>query len=317
MGPMKTIHVIDSHTAGEPTRVVMSGFPDLGQGSLAQRRETFRDSYDHWRSAIACEPRGSDTMVGALLLEPTDPRCCAGVIFFNNVGYLGMCGHGTIGLTRTLAHVGRIQPGEHLIETPVGVVGVTLHADGKVSIDNVESYRFVANAEVDVPDIGKVKGDIAWGGNWFFITKQTPAPLDIAHRNALSNYTIAVQQALEANGIRGENGGVIDHVEISGDAPDGSGARNFVMCPGGAYDRSPCGTGTSAKIACLAADNELGEGERWIQQGILGSAFEGSYRKGERGVMPTIIGQAWITGTAQILIEESDPLAWGIGGARP
>ncbi|MNV02362.1 4-hydroxyproline epimerase [compost metagenome] len=317
MGPMKTIHVIDSHTAGEPTRVVMSGFPDLGQGSLAQRRDSFRDRYDHWRSAIACEPRGSDTMVGALLLEPTDPRCCAGVIFFNNVGYLGMCGHGTIGLTRTLAHVGRIQPGEHLIETPVGVVGVTLHADGKVSIDNVESYRFVANAEVDVPDIGKVKGDIAWGGNWFFITKQTPAPLDIAHRNVLSNYTIAVQQALEINGIRGENGGVIDHVEISGDAPDGSGARNFVMCPGGAYDRSPCGTGTSAKIACLAADGELAEGERWVQQGILGSAFEGSYRKGERGVMPTIIGQAWITGTAQILIEESDPLAWGIGGARP
>lgn len=317
MGPMKTIHVIDSHTAGEPTRVVMSGFPDLGQGSLAQRRESFRDRYDHWRSAIACEPRGSDTMVGALLLEPTDPRCCAGVIFFNNVGYLGMCGHGTIGLTRTLAHVGRIQPGEHLIETPVGVVGVTLHADGKVSIDNVESYRFVANAEVDVPDIGKVKGDIAWGGNWFFITKQTPAPLDIAHRNALSNYTIAVQQALETNGIRGENGGVIDHVEISGDAPDGSVARNFVMCPGGAYDRSPCGTGTSAKIACLAADGELAEGERWVQQGILGSAFEGSYRKGKRGVMPTIIGQAWITGTAQILIEETDPLAWGIGGARP
>ncbi len=317
MSPMKTIHVIDSHTAGEPTRVVMSGFPDLGQGSLAQRRETFRDRYDHWRSAIACEPRGSDTMVGALLLEPTDPRCCAGVIFFNNVGYLGMCGHGTIGLTRTLAHVGRIQPGEHLIETPVGVVGVTLHADGKVSIDNVESYRFAAHAEVDVPGIGKVKGDIAWGGNWFFITKQTPAPLDIAHRNELSNYTIAVQQALEVSGIRGENGGVIDHVEISGDAPDGSGARNFVMCPGGAYDRSPCGTGTSAKIACLAADGELAEGERWVQQGILGSAFEGRYRKGARGVMPTIIGQAWITGTAQILIEESDPLAWGIGGARP
>ncbi|WP_449468299.1 proline racemase family protein [Stenotrophomonas humi] len=314
---MKTIHVIDSHTAGEPTRVVMSGFPDLGQGSLAQRREIFRGRYDHWRSGIACEPRGSDTMVGALLLEPTDPRCCAGVIFFNNVGYLGMCGHGTIGLTRTLAHVGRIQPGEHLIETPVGVVGVTLHVDGKVSIDNVESYRFVADAEVEVPGIGKVKGDIAWGGNWFFITKQTPAPLDIAHRDALSNYTIAVQKALEANGIRGEDGGVIDHVEISGDAPDGSGARNFVMCPGGAYDRSPCGTGTSAKIACLAADGELAEGERWVQQGILGSAFEGSYRNGARGVMPTIIGQAWITGTAQILIEESDPLAWGIGGVRP
>ncbi|MCD9085238.1 proline racemase family protein [Stenotrophomonas sp. SY1] len=314
---MQTIHVIDSHTAGEPTRVVMSGFPDLGNGSLAQRREAFRATYDHWRSAIACEPRGSDTMVGALLQPPTDPRCCAAVIFFNNVGYLGMCGHGTIGLTRTLAHVGSIQPGEHLIETPVGVVGVTLHDDGRVSIDNVESYRYRADAEVEVPGYGTITGDIAWGGNWFFITPQTPRALDIGHRNELSSYTIAIQQALEAAGIRGEDGGVIDHVEISGDAPDGSGARNFVMCPGGAYDRSPCGTGTSAKIACLAADAELAEGERWVQQGILGSAFEGSYRNGGRGVMPTITGQAWITGTSQILIEDSDPLAWGIGGTRP
>lgn len=314
---MQTIHVIDSHTAGEPTRVVLSGFPDLGEGSLAERRERFGDRYDHWRSAIACEPRGSDTMVGALLQVPTDPRCCAAVIFFNNVGYLGMCGHGTIGLTRTLAHLGRIAPGAHLIETPVGVVGVTLHEDRRVSIDNVESYRYRTDADVDVPGYGVITGDIAWGGNWFFITAQTPRPLDIAHREELSRYTIAIQQALEAAGIRGEDGGVIDHVEISGDAPEGSGARNFVMCPGGAYDRSPCGTGTSAKIACLAADAELAEGERWVQQGILGSAFEGRYRKGGRGVMPTITGQAWITGTSQILIEQDDPLAWGIGGARP
>lgn len=314
---MRTIQIIDSHTAGEPTRVVMSGFPDLPGSSLAQRRESFRSSYDHWRSAIACEPRGSDTMVGALLLEPTDPRCCAGVIFFNNVGYLGMCGHGTIGLARTLAHVGRIQPGDHLIETPVGQVGVTLHADGRVSIGNVESYRYRAEVSVAVPGHGTITGDIAWGGNWFFITEQTPAPLDIGHRTELSLYTIAVQQALLAAGIRGEGEGVIDHVEISGTAPDGSGARNFVMCPGGAYDRSPCGTGTSAKIACLAADGELDEGQLWVQQGILGSVFEGSYRKSRRGVMPTITGQAWITGTSQLLIEQDDPLAWGIGGGNP
>lgn len=295
----------------------MSGFPEVGEGSLAERRDIFRERYDHWRSAIACEPRGSDTMVGALLQQPTDSRCCAGVIFFNNVGYLGMCGHGTIGLTRTLAHVGHIQPGEHLIETPVGVVGVTLHHDGTVSIDNVESYRCKADVELVVPGIGVVVGDIAWGGNWFFITTQSPRPLDIIHRNALSNYTIAIQQALEAAGIRGEDGGLIDHVEISGEAADGSGPRNFVMCPGGAYDRSPCGTGTSAKIACLAADGKLAEGELWQQQGILGSVFTGRYRRGQRGVMPTITGQAWITGTSQVLIEETDPLAWGIGGTRP
>lgn len=314
---MKSIHVIDSHTAGEPTRVVMSGFPELVGESLAQRRAYFRDCFDHWRSAIACEPRGSDTMVGALLLPPTDPRCCAGVIFFNNVGYLGMCGHGTIGLVRTLAHVGRIQPGEHLLETPVGVIGVTLHADGRVSLENVESYRFKAAVSVDVPGWGTVTGDIAWGGNWFFIIEQSPYLLDVSHAAELGSYTIAIQRALLANGICGEGGAVIDHVEISGQAPDGTGARNFVMCPGGAYDRSPCGTGTSAKIACLAADGKLGEGEQWLQQGILGSAFEGRYRNGARGVIPTITGQAWITAEAQLLMEPGDPLAWGITGAQP
>lgn len=312
---MDKIPVIDSHTAGEPTRVVLSGFPDLGDGPLAERRARFGASFDHWRSAIACEPRGSDTMVGALLQAPVDPRCCAGVIFFNNVGYLGMCGHGTIGVARTLAYLGRIGPGQHLIETPVGVVGVDLHEDGRVTIDNVESYRAAAGVEVDVPGYGKVAGDVAWGGNWFFITGQAPAPLDYAHREQLSGYTVAVQRALDAAGITGDDGGVIDHVEISSEAPDGSGqSRNFVMCPGGAYDRSPCGTGTSAKLACLAADGLLAEGEAWVQQGILGSVFEGSYRKGGRGVLPRITGQAWITGRAEILVEADDPFAWGIRG---
>ncbi len=310
---MQTLHVIDSHTAGEPTRVVLSGFPDLGGGSLAERRERFRERHDHWRSAIACEPRGSDTMVGALLLPPADPRCCAGVIFFNNVGYLGMCGHGTIGLTRTLAHLGRIGPGEHLVETPVGVVGVRLHADGRVSIDNVESYRAATGVVVEVPGHGTVVGDVAWGGNWFFITGQSPVPLDFAHVPALTAYTLAVQRAIDAAGIRGDGDGVIDHVEVNGQAPDGSGqARNFVMCPGGAYDRSPCGTGTSAKLACLAADGKLAEGAVWVQQGILGSAFEGVYCRSGRGVLPRITGQAWITGRAELLIEADDPFAWGI-----
>ncbi|MCD9005899.1 proline racemase family protein [Luteimonas sp. XNQY3] len=312
---MHRLTVIDSHTAGEPTRVVLDGFPDLGGGSLAQRRERFREDFDPWRSAIACEPRGSDTMVGALLQAPVDPACAAGVIFFNNVGYLGMCGHGMIGMTRTLAHLGRIVPGEHLIETPVGVVGVELHADGRVSIDNVESHRARTGVAVEVPDYGTVVGDVAWGGNWFFITSQSPVPLSLAHEPALTAYTKAIQRAIDAAGIGGDDGGVIDHIEINGAAPDGAGqARNFVLCPGGAYDRSPCGTGTSAKLACLAADGMLGEGERWVQQGILGSAFEGTYRKGDRGVLPRITGQAWLTGSAEILLEPDDPFVWGIRG---
>jgi len=315
---MQTIHVVDSHTAGEPTRVVVSGFPDLGGGSLAQRREAFREGYDHWRSAIACEPRGSEWMVGALLVEPVDPRCCTGVIFFNNVGYLGMCGHGTIGVARTLAHLGRIAPGRHLMETPVGVVGVQLRDDGSVTIDNIESYRVAQDVAVEVPGYGRVVGDVAWGGNWFFITPQAPAPLALEHEKELSLYTIAIQQALAVAGITGEGGGPIDHVEISGCSPDDPlTARNFVMCPGGAYDRSPCGTGTSAKLACLAADGKLAEGERWIQQGILGSSFEGYYLNGPRGILPVITGRAWVTGSAEILIDPDDQFAWGIGGTWP
>ncbi|HBK47543.1 MAG TPA: hydroxyproline-2-epimerase [Xanthomonadaceae bacterium] len=312
---MHTIDVIDSHTAGEPTRVVVAGFPDLGDGDLAQSRERFRREFDHWRSAIACEPRGSDTMVGALLLPARDPAACTGVIFFNNVGYLGMCGHGTIGVVRTLRELGRIGPGRHAIETPVGTVGVDLQADGRVSVDNVESYRHARDVAVQVPGHGEVRGDIAWGGNWFYITEQAPYPLDLAHQRELTAYTEAIRQALEAAGISGAGGGEIDHIEVNGPAPDGSGqSRNFVLCPGLAYDRSPCGTGTSAKLACLAADGELAEGARWVQQGILGSVFEGSYRRGERGILPRITGTAHITARAQLLLDPADPFAWGIRG---
>lgn len=312
---MQTIGVIDSHTAGEPTRVVVSGFPDLGGGDLACCRERFRAEFDHWRSAVACEPRGSDTMVGALLLPARDPAARTGVIFFNNVGYLGMCGHGTIGVVRTLAELGRIGIGRHRIETPVGTVGVELAADGRVSVDNVESYRHARDVEVQVPGHGTVRGDVAWGGNWFYITEQAPCELALANQRELGAYTEAIRQALEAAGIAGEGGAEIDHIEVNGPAPDGSGqARNFVLCPGLAYDRSPCGTGTSAKLACLAADGKLGEGETWVQQGILGSAFEASYRQGSRGILPRITGTAHVTAHSQLSIDPADPFAWGIRG---
>ena len=318
---MHKIDVIDSHTGGEPTRVVIAGFPDLGSGPLAERRERFRREFDHWRSAIACEPRGSDTMVGALLLPPVEKNACAGVIFFNNVGYLGMCGHGSIGVIRTLAHLGRIAPGLHTLETPVGTVGVELHADGRVSIDNVESYRHAANVRVDVPGFGSATGDVAWGGNWFFITKDTPVPLDFAHVRELTAYTENLRLALEANRITGADGAEIDHIEINAASPSPDvDARNFVLCPGLAYDRSPCGTGTSAKIACLAADGKLAPGAAWRQESILGSVFEGRYSAGARGVRPRITGSAHVTAQSTLFIDPVDPFAWGVGadtnGAR-
>jgi proline racemase len=311
---MQTIHVIDSHTGGEPTRVVLDGFPDLGDGPLVVRRKRLSERFDRWRSAVACEPRGSETMVGALLVEPTDPGCCAGAIFFNNVGTLGMCGHGTIGVVRTLAYLGRIAAGEHRLETPVGVVGVILHEDLRVTIGNVESWRHAADVAVEVPGYGSVRGDIAWGGNWFFLTDDAPVPVEFKHIRALTAYTVAIRGALEAQAITGADDALIDHVEVNVRLADGGvDARNFVLCPGLAYDRSPCGTGTSAKIACLAAEGELAPGETWRQMGILGSRFDASYAPSTRGVLPRITGIAHITGEAKLILGRDDPFAWGIG----
>ncbi len=308
---MKRIQVIDSHTGGEPTRLVVSGFPDLGSGSMAERKRRLASEHDDWRAAAVLEPRGSDVLVGALLCEPVDPDACAGVIFFNNTGYLGMCGHGTIGLVVSLAHMGRIGPGVHRIETPVGTVEATLHEDHSVSVRNVPSYRYRQNVELQVPGYGLVCGDIAWGGNWFFLMAEHGQRIAGDNVEALTAYTYAVQKALEDQGIRGEDGGLIDHIELFSD-DDKADSRNFVLCPGKAYDRSPCGTGTSAKLACLAADGKLQPGEIWRQASVIGSLFEGSYQWQGDKVIPTIRGRAHISAEATLLLEQDDPFAWGI-----
>ncbi|HZM48341.1 MAG TPA: proline racemase family protein, partial [Burkholderiales bacterium] len=271
---MQRLTIIDSHTGGEPTRVIVAGGPDLGTGTLAARRERFQREFDHYRSAVVNEPRGSEVIVGALLVEPVDSACAAGVIFFNNIGYIGMCGHGTIGLVATLSHLGRIRPGAHRIETPVGIVTATLHENGEVTVENVASWRERKGVTVDVPGHGPVTGDIAWGGNWFFLVEQHGQDVALAKAEALAEFSWRVRRAVNAQGFPD-----VDHVELFGPpATAGAGSRNFVLCPGGAYDRSPCGTGTSAKLACLAADGKLAEGARWIQESILGSTFAGSYR---------------------------------------
>jgi 4-hydroxyproline epimerase len=307
------IDVIDSHTAGEPTRLVIAGGPDLGSGPLQQRLERFRDNHDSFRSAVVNEPRGSDVLVGALLCEPEDPACTAGAIFFNNVGYLGMCGHGAIGLIASLAHMGRIGAGIHRIETPVGVVTATLHESGKVTVQNVPSYRARKNAAVTVPGYGEVRGDIAWGGNWFFLIDDHSLPLTLKHVEQLTDFTWAVRAALVANGITGDDGGEIDHIELFGPPSNGDAhSRNFVLCPGKAYDRSPCGTGTSAKLACMAADGRLKTGEIWRQEGILGTVFEGSIEIAGDSVLPSITGSAYITAEAALILDADDPFRLGI-----
>lgn len=311
---MHRIDYIDSHTGGEPTRVVLTALPGMEHGTLAERRAALVREHDRWRSMIACEPRGSDTMVGALLLPAENAGSVASVIFFNNVGALGMCGHGTIGLVRTLAHLGRIGAGRHAIDTPVGTVTAELHADGRVSIDNIESWRHAQGVEVDVPGFGKVRGDVAWGGNWFFISQDARLPLDYAHWRELTAYTAAIREALTAAGIRGADGAEIDHVELNAAPVDAANhARNFVLCPGLAYDRSPCGTGLSAKLACLAADGKLAPGETFRMESLIGSVFEGSYAPAADGrIRPRITGRAHLSGEGRLLVEDDDPFAWGI-----
>lgn len=311
----RRVKVIDSHTGGEPTRVVISGGPDLGNDTLATRLERFRTHHDDFRSAVVNEPRGSDAVVGALLCEPVDNSCAAGVIYFNNVGYLGMCGHGTIGLVATLAYLGRIGPGTHRIETPVGVVTAKLDEDGAVEIANVPSYRLAADVVVNVPGFGPVRGDVAWGGNWFFLVKDHSFDLSLDNLETLTDFTWRIRESLVREGITGAGGQEIDHVELFGPSDlSGVDSKNFVLCPGKAYDRSPCGTGTSAKLACLFADGKLAEGDVWRQESIVGSVFEGSVSIIDNAIHPHIKGSAFITAEAELILDVRDPFCMGIRG---
>jgi 4-hydroxyproline epimerase len=307
------VWVIDSHTGGEPTRVVIAGGPDLGRGPMAERQERFKNEFDDFRRAVVNEPRGSDVIVGALLSEPSNPECSAGVIFFNNVGYLGMCGHGTIGLIATLAYLGRLQPGSQRIETSVGVATASLNPDGSVTVINVPSYRTRSNVELSVAGHGRIAGDVAWGGNWFFLTKECAIALNMENVEQLTDLAWTIRRSLKLENITGENGEEIDHIELYG-APSSADAdsKSFVLCPGGAYDRSPCGTGTSAKMACLYADGKFKPGQIWRQESILGSLFEGRIEIQDGRIIPSITGNAYINAEAELVFDPRDPFRMGI-----
>ncbi|HYV13106.1 MAG TPA: proline racemase family protein [Pyrinomonadaceae bacterium] len=312
---MRRVTVIDSHTGGEPTRVIISGGPELGNDSLANRRERFKNDHDDFRRAIVNEPRGTDAVIGALLCAPVDQSCVTGIIFFDRAGYLGMCGHGTIGVVATLAHLNRIAPGVHRIETPVGIVVANLDENKTVEVANVPSYRLAANVAIEVPGVGPVRGDVAWGGNWFFLVNEHSQELELDNIDRLLDFTLRVREALARAGITGSDGHEIDHVELFGPSQlPGVNSKNFVLCPSKTYDRSPCGTGTSAKLACLFADGKLKEGDVWKQESIVGSVFEGSIKVVDNIVQPRIKGSAFITAEADLILDARDPFAMGIGG---
>jgi proline racemase len=309
----EVVSVVDSHTEGEPTRVVVDGWPQPRGGSMAERRAELAARHDHLRAAVVCEPRGHAAMVGALLTAPVEAGSAAGVVFFNNVGYLGMCGHGLIGVVRTLEFLGRLAPGAVRVDTPVGTVGALLEEDGTVTITNVPSFLHARDVEVEVPELGRVRGDVAYGGNWFFITHLAGQPVELARAEELTRATRLILAALAEQGVTGADGAAIDHVELS--APPGrpdTDCRNFVLCPGGEYDRSPCGTGTSAKMAALHARGELAPGQAWRQESITGSLFTGWLTEDETGLVPHIRGRAYVTGSATLRFYPDDPFRGGL-----
>lgn len=310
-----SLKVIDSHTGGEATRVVIEGGPDLGGGSVADRARRFTADHGWMRRSLCNEPRGHEGMVGALLADSEQEGCVCGVIFFNDLKTLGMCVHGMIGLTVTLAHLGRIQPGEHKIETPVGVVSVVLQEDGAVEVTNVPSYRTQQAVEVELADWGVIRGDVAWGGNWFYLIDSQGPKVEVGNREELLKFTNRVRDALLEKGVRGDDGGEVDHIEVFGPPlnPDEADSQNFVLCSGSAYDRSPCGTGTSAKLACLMADGKLSDKKVWRQAGILGSVFHGVATTQPDGkILPRITGRAWVNGEAIYHFQPTDPFRHGI-----
>lgn len=284
------VRVIDSHTGGEPTRTVISG---LEAGEL-----------DTWRRGILCEPRGHEVLVGALLAPAADPAHVAAVTFFNNVGLLGMCGHGMIGVVATLRHMGRIQPGLLSFETPVGIVPVTLHEDGRVSVRNVRCWRKAVGIKA-----GGVTGDVVWGGNWFFLADAGDRPLNLAAVPQLTRDCLEIRAAVHAAGYP-----EVDHIDLFGPPADPANhSRNFTLCPGGEFDRSPCGTGTSAKLAALAAAGRLQPGQVWRQESVIGSVFEGSFQPApEGGVLPTITGEAFVTAESELIFDPRDPFRHGL-----
>ena len=310
------VEVVDSHTEGEPTRVVVGGWPQPEGRTMAERRGFLLRHQDRLRQALVCEPRGHDAIVGALLTPAVEPGSGTGVVFFNNKGGLGMCGHGLIGVVRTLEHLGQLGPGTLRVDTPVGTVGAELEADGAVTIENVPAYCHAQDVTLEVPGVGRVTGDVAWGGNWFFLTELRAPALELKNAPLLTEITTQIMDALRARGVTGREGAEIDHVELFGppQRPDAD-SRNFVLCPGLAYDRSPCGTGTSAKLAVLAARGKLQPGQRWRQESITGSRFEGWLEEKDGGLVPHIRGRAYVMGRATLFFDARDPFREGFTAA--
>jgi proline racemase len=329
----QVLQAVDSHTAGEPTRIVTGGLPPVAGATMAEKRAALRIRHDALRRALVHEPRGHDAIVVAYLVPPCHPDAHAGVVFCNDVGYLGMCGHGAIGVATVLVGMGMVPAQEPetrvVLDTPAGLVPCRVAvSNGRaraVTITNVPSFQFRQRAIAAVPGFGKVAADIAWGGNWFAFVEaaQLGLHVDKAHLPQLLPAAIAVREALAANGVRGvhpESGEeqLVDHVKLF-DALEGPtpGARAMTLCPGTAYDRSPCGTGTSAKLAVLHSKGELGVGEWFTSESVIGTRFRARIAATTQvgqfaAIVPEIEGAAYVTGLQTFVLDPEDPCVHGL-----
>jgi 4-hydroxyproline epimerase len=308
---LRMMRVIDSHTAAQPTRVIVDGAPDLGTGSLAERRDRFRSHFDRFRTAVVGEPRGSDTLVGAILCKASDPSCAEGVILFDSAGYLDMSVHGMMGLAVTLDYIGRMGIGEERIETPAGAVTIGLHQNGDVTVRNVPSYRFQKDVSVTVDGTTFV-GDVAWGGSWTFLVSDFREELSVVRADRLTEVARSIRRALARNRITGSGDEEITDIALFGPAQRrDANSRNFVLRSGKTYRRSPSGTATSAKLACLHEDGKLAEGQTWRQESIIGTVFEGTVKVIDGKTYPTIRSQAHLIAESVLIVDERDPYCWG------
>ncbi len=318
-GLPERLRVIDSHTIGEPTRVVIddalvAGL-DLGAGSVRERRDRFRERCDHVRRGLVGDPRGAVAMVGVILVPPADPACRFGAFYVNRVGYLDMCGHATIGLAVTLGSQGLIEPGCFRLETPAGIVGATWHGGGEASFECVPPRRIHKGLSIACDDGSRVIGDVATSGLWFFICRDHGLPVEPASIAELTACAWSIRRGLEARGITGDRGEVIDHIVLLGPPrAAGNDGRAFVLCPDGAFDRSPCGTGTSALVGCLLEDGVLAEGTIWRQESVLGGVYEASVRRAGDALIPTVRGRAWLTAESTLCFASDDPYRMGLDG---
>ena len=309
----KIMEIIDSHTCGEPTRIVISGWPMPAGNSMPRRREYLRQNHDRLRQAVVCEPRGHNAVVGGLLTPPVCDDSVAGIVFFNDVGYLAMCGHGLIGLVETLKFMGKVSGDDVRIDTPAGTVSAKIEEDGRVTLANVPSYLYKEDIVVNIPQLGEIQGDVAYGGNWFFLVNSSVTQLSLSNLDFLMVTAKSIRRAIADAGITGPEGEVVDHIEFYDKATvAGADSKNFVLCPGNAYDRSPCGTGTSAKMACLHARGKLKAGQKWIQESVTGSIFEGWLEERSDHLIPFIRAGANVISRATLYFDPEDIFCWGI-----